>query len=50
MVWSVSHGGRWGNLPMPGIDPSGDSKPEITEAVIYVLSIAYASDLNKADH
>ena len=52
LVRTVSHGGggQWGNLPMPGIDPSDSRNTEIIEAVKYVLSIAYASGLHKADH
>ena len=41
LVVKVSNGGsgNWGKMPMPGNDPAGTRKPEMTELVKFILSL-----------
>jgi cytochrome c len=41
LVMKVSHGGsgNWGKMPMPGNDPAGTRKSEMTELVKFILSL-----------
>ncbi len=41
LVMKVSQGGsgNWGKMPMPGNDPAGTRKPEMTELVKFILSL-----------